>query len=462
MAVIDDQSRPYRAALLSLVPDSGHVIPLLRIGQQLQSAGVEVCVFCPDEAEPLVRQAGLTPHALGRMRPADYTAALAQLIAASDLSRRLYAMRRFESRYTAEVQATALARLDEVVTCVHRWAPDVLVTDDHLFAGTYKLVAERCRVPLVLNYSAGSSYRILDRQRWSREPPRKRAVVRAVARAVGWLTPRLERACLPARYWHKRRRTEQLESHWQRCEALVGRAVFPTYSVAAGTIALEDRYLRGAIPRHSELRAFPMIEPVAVGPLGEQIGSWLDRRPGEPVVYICFGTMAPTRFAFADRLISAVLGVGARVLWAGPTPPAELGRYAAEQVRWEKWVPQVAVLQHPAVRAFVSHAGAGSVQEALWFGKPLVCVPLVWDQPYNGWVAEQLGFGVCLDRRSLSLGRMAETLQRVLFDSALHDRAQQLSAEMRALSADGDLAHFIQAVASTGHDEASISSARVS
>lgn len=47
------------------------------------------------------------------------------------------------------------------------------------------------------------------------------------------------------------------------------------------------------------------------------------------------------------------------------------------------WAPQNDVLGHPAVKAFVTHAGINSVYEAAYHAKPVVAVPLIADQPEN-------------------------------------------------------------------------------
>lgn len=38
------------------------------------------------------------------------------------------------------------------------------------------------------------------------------------------------------------------------------------------------------------------------------------------------------------------------------------------------------ILAHPAVKAVVSHCGMGAAQEALVFGKPVLCLPMLADQ----------------------------------------------------------------------------------
>ncbi len=57
-------------------------------------------------------------------------------------------------------------------------------------------------------------------------------------------------------------------------------------------------------------------------------------------------------------------------------------------------VPQIEVLKHASV--FVSHAGMNSVNEALWFGVPLVLVPQTNEQDIVARRVEEIGAGVRL------------------------------------------------------------------
>ena len=52
-------------------------------------------------------------------------------------------------------------------------------------------------------------------------------------------------------------------------------------------------------------------------------------------------------------------------------------------IKLVKWAPQNDVLGHPAVQAFVTHAGINSLYEAAYHATPIVAVPLVADQPEN-------------------------------------------------------------------------------
>ena len=85
------------------------------------------------------------------------------------------------------------------------------------------------------------------------------------------------------------------------------------------------------------------------------------------------------------------------------------------------------MLQH--VDAMVTQCGLGTVMKALAHGVPLVCIPLVGDQPDNAArvVARGAGLRVPADAPP---GRMREAIQRVVTDPSFRQAAQQLATKM--------------------------------
>lgn len=51
-----------------------------------------------------------------------------------------------------------------------------------------------------------------------------------------------------------------------------------------------------------------------------------------------------------------------------------------KNVLTRQWLPQSDILAHANVKAFFSHSGQLSTQEALWRGVPLLCMPFKFDQ----------------------------------------------------------------------------------
>lgn len=64
--------------------------------------------------------------------------------------------------------------------------------------------------------------------------------------------------------------------------------------------------------------------------------------------------------------------------------------------------------------AFLSHAGMGSTTEALYFGVPIVAMPVVGDQPSNAAAIEESGVGVQLQIEDLTKENLNAAFKTVL------------------------------------------------
>jgi polyene glycosyltransferase len=119
----------------------------------------------------------------------------------------------------------------------------------------------------------------------------------------------------------------------------------------------------------------PMF-PEASAALPAELAAWL--ADGPPVVYVNLGTIARPWRELLHRMADAFRTQQFRTLWVVPSDvEALLPEDLPDTVRTERWVPsQIGVLQHPNVRAFVSHCGVNSVQESIWAGTPVVGMPL--------------------------------------------------------------------------------------
>ncbi|ETN60649.1 glucosyl/glucuronosyl transferase [Anopheles darlingi] len=95
------------------------------------------------------------------------------------------------------------------------------------------------------------------------------------------------------------------------------------------------------------------------------------------------------------------------------------------------WLPQHSVLNHPKIRAFITHSGGLSTQEASWFGVPLIGMPFFIDQHRNlkrsviGGVAEGLNF------HALSTEKIRQTVQKVLETPSYRENMQQRAKYFR-------------------------------
>ena len=174
-----------------------------------------------------------------------------------------------------------------------------------------------------------------------------------------------------------------------------------TLNISLGMGTLERKYLTKDISIPTDVTQLGPLPISPIGTLPTELNDWLNDSSLPPVIYVGFGTMIKGKLKFAKHIISAIRKLGFRVLWTSqekPWPDIE----TSPDIRWESWVPQTKILSHPKIELFITHAGSGAIQEALWFAKPTICIPFLWDQHYNAWVAEKLNCGVIMQRSKIN------------------------------------------------------------
>jgi MGT family glycosyltransferase len=88
------------------------------------------------------------------------------------------------------------------------------------------------------------------------------------------------------------------------------------------------------------------------------------------------------------------------------------------------------VLQRSAV--CVTHGGLNTVEEALYYGVPLVVVPQGVDQFVTAGRVEALGAGVRLDSSTLSAEGLRRAVERVLSDESFRQGSKAIGESFRA------------------------------
>lgn len=133
---------------------------------------------------------------------------------------------------------------------------------------------------------------------------------------------------------------------------------------------------------------------------------WLDQQPRRSVIYVALGSEAPVMADHVHELARGLELAGVRFLWALRPPSMMLPegfvqRVAGRGVVHQGWLPQVRVLAHDAVGAFLTHCGWGSTLESFRFGLPLVMLPFILDQGLTARAMAARGIGVEVARNDV-------------------------------------------------------------
>ncbi|KAL2332196.1 hypothetical protein Fmac_019777 [Flemingia macrophylla] len=141
---------------------------------------------------------------------------------------------------------------------------------------------------------------------------------------------------------------------------------------------------------------------------------WLNSKPLRSVLFVCFGSMNTVSASQMMELAKALERCGRNFIWVLRPPIGFDINSDFRESEWlplgfaervggsgrgllvHDWAPQVEILSHGAVSAFLSHCGWNSVLESLSQGVPILGWPMAAEQFYNCKMLEE-EVGVCVE-----------------------------------------------------------------
>ena len=147
-----------------------------------------------------------------------------------------------------------------------------------------------------------------------------------------------------------------------------------------------------------------------------------------PLIYVSFGTLGSSDIQLMQRLIDVLGKLPYRVL-------LNVGDYIEQYKNVPKniyiaaWYPQPSVIPH--VDMVVHHGGNNSFTECLYFGKPALIMPYVWDGHDNATRVQETNHGLSLHRYNWTDEQMESSLQRLLDDLTIQDTLKKSSEHMQ-------------------------------
>jgi len=270
-------------------------------------------------------------------------------------------------------------------------------------------------------------------------------------------------------------------------------AVPPTFSgypVAdrSGWEAYQDEYARVLAPLHEEFSAFCVERGAPPLPVGELVheSAWLNftlfpaevdyerTRPLAPtwhrldtcvrrsdatfdlpdairegqgaLVYLSLGSLGSADVDLMRRLVAVLADAPHRFIVSTGPQHAEFA--LAENMWGEEFLPQPAIL--PQVDLVVTHGGNNTTTECFHFGKPMVALPIFWDQHDNAQRVHETGFGVRLPTYDFEAGDLLGAIDRLLADGDLRSRLGAVSTRVQASPGTVTAADLLERLARNG------------
>jgi len=162
------------------------------------------------------------------------------------------------------------------------------------------------------------------------------------------------------------------------------------------------------------------------------------------VVYLSLGSLGSADVELMRRLVGFLAGTPHRyIVSKGP-------RHAELELPPNMWgaefVPQASVI--PLADLVITHGGNNTTTEALHFGKPMICLPLFWDQHDNAQRIAELGLGARLDPYRVTGQELRHAVGRLLDQPGLRSRLAGLGQAIRERNGLRQAAGLIERAAS--------------
>jgi MGT family glycosyltransferase len=146
------------------------------------------------------------------------------------------------------------------------------------------------------------------------------------------------------------------------------------------------------------------------------------------LIYLSLGSLGSADVDLMTRLVDILSRTPHRFIVSKGPRAADFE--LADNMWGEERLPQTSII--PLADVVITHGGNNTTTECLHFGKPMIVLPLFWDQYDNAQRVHELGFGVRLDTYRFDEDELMGAIDRLVADAVLRARMGQGGRDIRA------------------------------
>ena len=163
------------------------------------------------------------------------------------------------------------------------------------------------------------------------------------------------------------------------------------------------------------------------------------------LIYVSLGSLGSGDVPLMKDLVAALAETPHRYVVS--KGPQHTEYELAGNMVGDEFLPQVSVL--PQVDLVITHGGNNTTTECLHFGKPMVVLPIFWDQHDNAQRIDETGFGIRFATYSLGESDLPAAIDRLLADRELRASLADVSKRLQASPGAERAAELIEQLAVT-------------
>ncbi|RWS17291.1 glycosyl transferase-like protein [Dinothrombium tinctorium] len=163
----------------------------------------------------------------------------------------------------------------------------------------------------------------------------------------------------------------------------------------------------------------------------------------EKLIFLSMGSLASNIFGLMSRLVKILAKCKHKIT-------VVRGHFKenyklADNMWGEAFLPQLEII--PIVDLVISHGGNNTFVETLYFGKPMIIMPLFADQFDNAQRAVEAKIGVKVNPFTVEENELLDAIEMILNDEDIVERVQNISKQIRESKSMDSLMNKIEQVA---------------
>jgi MGT family glycosyltransferase len=158
----------------------------------------------------------------------------------------------------------------------------------------------------------------------------------------------------------------------------------------------------------------------------ESLELLLDLSDERKLIYISLGTVLNNNIDFYHKCIDAFRNTNYRVVLSiGDKIEVSSLQHLPDNFIVRNYVPQLELLKH--THLMISHGGLNSVSEALYYGIPIIAIPLANDQPAVAKRLQELGAGLAIKLEAITPDNLRQNADTILSTPDYYEKCNQIS-----------------------------------
>lgn len=167
------------------------------------------------------------------------------------------------------------------------------------------------------------------------------------------------------------------------------------------------------------------------------------QRPNDcALIYLSLGSLGGANVELMQRLIDVLSHTQHRYI-ISKGPLHEQIKLASNMIG-ASMLPQTRII--PQVDLVITHGGNNTTTESLHFGKPMILLPLFWDQYDNAQRMDELGFGIRLSPYTFRDEELTDAINKIFTNKILREHMNVIGERIRSRNGLQHAANIIETI----------------